>query len=90
MAWLPLETYRITVEAYLDRRSLDVLSIQVPELDHLTQDIETTFLRHNSSLAKTKTALPEGEGDVVKDGFPVVSSRLLVLGSQWRDMLDER
>jgi len=89
MGWIPLESYRITVESYLDRRSLDVLSIQVPELDRLTREIEATFFPLNSSLAKAKTALPEGEGDGVKKSFPVVCSRLLVLGCQWRDMLEQ-
>lgn len=57
MDWLPLETFRISMEAYLDRRALDALSFQAPELDRLARYLEAVFLFLNSNLTDEKTAL---------------------------------
>lgn len=77
--WLPLKTFRISMEAYLDKRGLDALSVQTSELDRLVRGIEAKFLRLNSKPADAKTALPSNEDVGFKDHYDAVSARLMQL-----------
>jgi len=65
--WLPLKAYRMTIEAYLDKRNTVTLSSQAPKLDRLVRDYEAMFLSNNSRFAKVETGSSKTEDTVMED-----------------------
>jgi hypothetical protein len=88
MGWLPLRNFRISMEGYLDRRSLDALSCQAAEIDRLVRGIEAKFLRLNSKTAEAKTALPAVEDVAIEDDVDESSSRIMEMSNEANDLLD--
>lgn len=89
MNWLPLKTFRIDMEAYLDSRGLGALWSQAPELNRLIRYAEAYFLSQNSNTAGGETALREfRDFDYSGVGRRPFDSRLNALSKRLRDALD--
>jgi hypothetical protein len=88
MGWLPLRSFRISMEGYLDRRSLDALSRQALQLDRLLRGIEAKFLRLNSKPAETETALPTAEDVAIEDNVDASPSRIMELSIELNELLE--
>ena len=85
MGFLPLKKFRLNMEVYLDRRGLDALWTQAPELGRFVRYVEAVFLHHNSNVAGAKTALLEFQEFGVEDIY--FNARLSVLRDRLREML---
>lgn len=84
MNFLPLKRFRLNMEAYLDRRGLDALWAQAPELDRLVRYVEAMFFHHNSNVAEAQIAL---EFQEFGDGDRDFSTRLKELSDKVQKIL---
>jgi hypothetical protein len=84
MNFLPLKKFRLNMEAYLDRRGLDALWTQAPELDRLVRYVEAMFFHHNSNVAEAQNA-PEFQE--FGDGDRYFSTRLKAISDKVQEIL---
>lgn len=87
LGWLPLKTFRITMEAYLDSRGLAALSSQAHGLDRLVRYLEAKTLLYNSNLVATETALLQAEVFGVEGDRLTFSHRLMELQRNTHNLL---
>ncbi|GAB7327170.1 hypothetical protein MBLNU13_g11080t1 [Cladosporium sp. NU13] len=86
LGFLPLKKFRMSIEAYLDRRALDALRSRALEYDRLVRYIEAVFLYRNSNVAEAKNALLGFQEFEAETGY--FDKRLKELGDESQKMLN--